>query len=238
MNPVDWAFRQDISATPASAPPAKPDFLTTLLDYANALDALDAAQDAMAMARDRAEALSHTERLSLHDAHIIYWGMPRVHAKWLAAATGHKSAHTFVLSCPPEPLDLDCPLCGAPVYASSRVELARLNNGRPRLCEDCSQDERAETAERWRAECRAHETRLRELRAMPYRDYLRTPEWDQRRRAAVKRARGACQVCNAKARLDVHHRTYARLGCEWATDLIALCRPCHGTFHANGRLAS
>jgi hypothetical protein len=31
--------------------------------------------------------------------------------------------------------------------------------------------------------------------------------------------------------LDVHHRSYARLGAELPADLEVLCRPCHGAEH-------
>ena len=39
-----------------------------------------------------------------------------------------------------------------------------------------------------------------------------------------------CRVCNAsrhEARLEVHHRTYARLGRERPGDLTTLCEDCH-----------
>ncbi len=80
--------------------------------------------------------------------------------------------------------------------------------------------------------------RIQELRAMPYRDYLLTPDWQKKRLYALKRAGGRCQVCNhLNKRLDVHHRTYERLGDEHYTDLLVLCHSCHGTFHKNGKLA-
>ena len=79
---------------------------------------------------------------------------------------------------------------------------------------------------RWRAA-----DRLDELRAMPYRSYLRTPEWQARRLAALDRAGRHCQACNADANLDVHHRTYERRGEERDGDLTVLCRSCHGLFH-------
>lgn len=39
-----------------------------------------------------------------------------------------------------------------------------------------------------------------------------------------------CRVCNAgpeDAQLEVHHRTYERLGCEETSDLTTLCSECH-----------
>jgi hypothetical protein len=79
--------------------------------------------------------------------------------------------------------------------------------------------------------------RLAELRAMPYRKYLRTPEWRRTRAAALLRAGQCCSLdVTHTTDLDVHHRTYERLGCELATDLVVLCRPCHAIHHEhNGR---
>ena len=80
--------------------------------------------------------------------------------------------------------------------------------------------------------------RVRQLRAMPYREYLLTPEWQERRKARLKAARYRCQVCNAgDRRLNVHHRTYKRRGDEEPRDLIVLCEDCHHLFHRNGSLA-
>lgn len=35
----------------------------------------------------------------------------------------------------------------------------------------------------------------------------------------------------ALTRLEVHHLTYERLGCEAPDDLLVLCGRCHATFH-------
>lgn len=70
-----------------------------------------------------------------------------------------------------------------------------------------------------------------------YRDvYLRSAHWAGIRKQALKRAEHRCQVCNGTERLDVHHRTYERLGHERPGDLTVLCRRCHDLFHgATGR---
>lgn len=74
--------------------------------------------------------------------------------------------------------------------------------------------------------------RIKALRAMPYKDYLQTEEWQQRRREALSFANNSCQVCNAKGiELHVHHRTYERRGAEMAGDIIVLCKKCHALFH-------
>jgi restriction endonuclease Mrr len=75
--------------------------------------------------------------------------------------------------------------------------------------------------------------RLAELRAMPYRLYLRTPEWRRTRAAALLRAGNACSLDVTHTELlEVHHRTYERLGAELVTDLVALCHSCHELHHA------
>jgi hypothetical protein len=78
--------------------------------------------------------------------------------------------------------------------------------------------------------------RLAALRSMPYADYLETPEWFTVRMTALAVAGGRCEVCNTEAPLDVHHRTYDRLGEEVLEDLSVLCRECHERFHAHGQL--
>lgn len=63
---------------------------------------------------------------------------------------------------------------------------------------------------------------------MDYRDYLRSAHW----RALKARYRESgrpqdCYLCGEKKGLALHHLTYDRLGCEFLTDLVPLCRPCH-----------
>ncbi|HEY7123791.1 MAG TPA: phage antirepressor N-terminal domain-containing protein [Ktedonobacterales bacterium] len=73
--------------------------------------------------------------------------------------------------------------------------------------------------------------RLHALRTMPYQEYLQTPEWQARRRLALRRAWYRCQTCNdTKMPLYVHHRTYERRGCEEPEDLFVLCASCHANY--------
>jgi 5-methylcytosine-specific restriction endonuclease McrA len=60
-----------------------------------------------------------------------------------------------------------------------------------------------------------------------YRAYLASPAWDRTRRAALDRARWKCAVCGLGHDLEIHHKTYERLGAEAWGDLICLCRLCH-----------
>lgn len=65
-----------------------------------------------------------------------------------------------------------------------------------------------------------------------YDEYLRSEQWQERRAYAVRRALERCQVCNrGDLPLNVHHRTYHRLGAEFDADLTVLCRSCHKLYH-------
>jgi restriction endonuclease Mrr len=83
----------------------------------------------------------------------------------------------------------------------------------------------------------ASPNRLVELKAMSYREYLRSPEWRQVRAAALVRAGNACALDSSHTeRLEVHHRSYERRGAELPNDVIVLCHECHHLHHqVNGR---
>jgi 5-methylcytosine-specific restriction endonuclease McrA len=69
-----------------------------------------------------------------------------------------------------------------------------------------------------------------------YAAYLRSPEWEAKRRGRMALAQYRCEVCNTGRDLHVHHRTYARRGRELLEDLIVLCSECHALFHGARRL--
>ena len=153
-------------------------------------------------------------------------------------------------------LNKNCESCGFQLKVKSRTEFEyyfKKNesertappgfiNRDSLLCKNCedglekkrrearvAQDRKIEGERSWR---------IAVLQKMPYKEYLQTPEWNEVRTDALKRASYRCQVCNAnKTTLDVHHRTYERRGEERANDIIVLCRDCHGTFHRNRKLA-
>lgn len=68
-----------------------------------------------------------------------------------------------------------------------------------------------------------------------YEEYLKSERWKKTRAAALSRAGDACQVCAGTMRLEVHHRTYVRLGHELPMDLTVLCRNCHKLYHTRLR---
>ncbi len=70
-----------------------------------------------------------------------------------------------------------------------------------------------------------------------YRDYLASEGWRRRRGVVIRLARWTCQRCgwNVYAKpgrwLEVHHRSYERLGDELVGDVEVLCSVCHAAHH-------
>jgi 5-methylcytosine-specific restriction endonuclease McrA len=179
---------------------------------------------------------------------LLYWEIEDLPVRLIARVLGLPEHASVLLNgiVRPRFLRAKCVRCGVTheckVISRSRLKIVR--NGV--MCSDCEaklelarQEGMRETDKRWAQELKRRSDRLRELRAMPYREYLQTPEWDQTRSAALRRGRGACQACNASGCiLHVHHRTYERLGEELASDLIVLCAGCHSLFHKQRELAA
>jgi len=72
---------------------------------------------------------------------------------------------------------------------------------------------------------------LKKLKEMPYKKYLQTEHWDNKRKGALYRAKYKCQLCSDKENLQVHHNTYENRGQEKDEDLVVLCEICHAKFH-------
>lgn len=64
--------------------------------------------------------------------------------------------------------------------------------------------------------------------------YLTTPHWLAMRAAALARD-AVCRGCGESGSEQVHHLTYARLGCELLTDVVGLCCRCHELVHSHNR---
>ena len=76
--------------------------------------------------------------------------------------------------------------------------------------------------------------RVTELRAMDYRTgYLRSPEWRAQRAWLLAATGYRCGRCGRYQRhgLHAHHLTYANLGAEEPSDIVALCGSCHRREH-------
>ena len=69
-------------------------------------------------------------------------------------------------------------------------------------------------------------------RQIEYREvYLKSAHWRRVREIALGDFEYRCAICYSPKDLDVHHRTYERLGNERVSDLTVLCRSCHSLFH-------
>jgi 5-methylcytosine-specific restriction endonuclease McrA len=63
-------------------------------------------------------------------------------------------------------------------------------------------------------------------------DYLKSPAWQTRRKAVLKRDNYTCQKCNInQVPLEVHHLHYRNFTEEPLSDLVSLCRSCHQSIH-------
>jgi hypothetical protein len=68
-----------------------------------------------------------------------------------------------------------------------------------------------------------------------YMKYISSNVWKAKAFDAIEAAGNKCQLCNSPKFLQVHHRTYDRLGKEPLDDLITLCNMCHSKFHKIGK---
>jgi 5-methylcytosine-specific restriction endonuclease McrA len=64
-----------------------------------------------------------------------------------------------------------------------------------------------------------------------YKQYLRSPEWQKKRVAVIHRAKGICERCGKWPIVNIHHKTYDRLGHELLEDLEGVCLKCHEELH-------
>ena len=77
--------------------------------------------------------------------------------------------------------------------------------------------------------------RLREaeksLKLEEYYEYLKSPEWKEKRQLVMDRAGYICEGCLQSRANNVHHKTYANIYNEFLFELVALCRQCHESIH-------
>lgn len=170
--------------------------------------------------------------LLIDAAAFLYWEVPEIAVESIAwAVTDTPFAHKL-LAVIPKRGKTECRGCGGTIWRNSRSARAE------EYCPICVESRNNANRAHWELQALHEECRRGELRDMPYREYLRSPEWQETRAARLKAARFSCQVCNtSRARLNVHHRTYERRGHELASDLIVLCEDCHRLFHEQGKLA-
>jgi hypothetical protein len=64
-----------------------------------------------------------------------------------------------------------------------------------------------------------------------YREYLKTRHWEKVKHLYYMKNPRNCGMCESTAILNLHHKTYERIGNEKMGDLICLCSQCHHRFH-------
>ena len=71
---------------------------------------------------------------------------------------------------------------------------------------------------------------------MSYEQYLKSPEWRNKKKTRLAFDNWQCAICHAQIdgdRYETHHLNYARLGNEDVEhDLLTLCHECHSAFHS------
>lgn len=75
------------------------------------------------------------------------------------------------------------------------------------------------------------EARARDAGFLTYAAYLRSRDWQDRRRRVLSRDGWRCVRCRSKRNLHVHHRWYSPLGAEPLKSLETLCEKCHKRVH-------
>jgi hypothetical protein len=186
-------------------------------------------------------------------ASLLYWNAPSIPIWIIGESFGLQPGRVSTLAGKNPTATIRCLDCDAPIHPQGRyhfqemlryVEAFNENPGLLREflytglhCEECTLERKDRWGKEWVRQELQYRRLLLELRAMPYKEYLQTPHWKHRREARVRAAGHRCQLCNSgSVSLNVHHRTYERLGEELDGDLIVLCRACHSTFHEHRRL--
>ncbi len=74
--------------------------------------------------------------------------------------------------------------------------------------------------------------RLQYLKLNSLSEYRKTSRWKGKRQRQFRRGNmHGCKCCGSNFYLNLHHRTYERLGNELREDLIWLCKDCHKLVH-------
>lgn len=68
-----------------------------------------------------------------------------------------------------------------------------------------------------------------------YEDYISSRGWEIRRADYFAGHPRKCQACGSTVQIQLHHKTYARMGRELDSDLVALCQKCHSEVHERHR---
>lgn len=189
-----------------------------------------------------------TEAERIEAAKYLYWSVPRLSSKIIAKDLLGISVRNIKKYIPSTEEFIPCERCQQNIYFTTRSHAQELkrrlrkdkryySEGYKIICDTCWKEIVQQREKNNQQKYSRYFERLNELQKMPYQEYLKTPEWRQRRQKHLQSAGFRCQVCNANGvTLHVHHRTYERRGTERFSDLIVLCRECHELFHQKGQL--
>lgn len=72
---------------------------------------------------------------------------------------------------------------------------------------------------------------LKQLKSMPYKEYLQTDHWKHFKNEALIFFNRTCKLCGRQEGLHVHHNTYKNRGRETFNDVVLLCSSCHKNYH-------
>ena len=64
-----------------------------------------------------------------------------------------------------------------------------------------------------------------------YETYINSTAWERRRGLFFTKHPKVCVTCGSEEKIQLHHKTYDRMGRERDSDLMALCEFCHSTLH-------
>ncbi|MGA0606576.1 hypothetical protein ACO2Q0_11290 [Phenylobacterium sp. VNQ135] len=206
-----------------------------------------------ALVATQAQALSQiANKASRIEAAIYaYWYAPEVHASDLAlGATGRAHPGRLLKAAGPVSVGVPCDRCGEDLPIRSRNEMKetqerlrsspRWAEGYRVLCLGCEEavlDARRLASDR---QDKARAARCQVLAALPYADYLRTPEWrDAMAQHLWFRAHEfqnlGCEACGSEEERGVYHKSLDDLG--HADDVVLLCATCRGALAGAGKLA-
>lgn len=213
-----------------------------------------ALKDLKARAAAEAQALATIldKKARIEAAIYAYWFVPEVNASDIAmGATGRTHPGRLLKLAGPVSVGVPCDRCGEDLPIRSRNQMKDVldrKEGGPRwpegyrlLCVGCEDKLHEERRQENDQAYRSRQARQRELSALPYQDYLRTPDWlEVRGRHLWYRldAEGPdldCEVCRSQESLGIYHRTLEGLG--GSDDLVLLCGGCFHVLKEGQRIA-
>ncbi|WP_430414025.1 hypothetical protein [Parasphingorhabdus sp.] len=188
----------------------------------------------------------------IRSAVYAYWFAPEVHAVDLAmGATGRRNLSELHRHAGSVSLDIACDRCGIIIDVATREQMKRVlervrkeaawAEGYNVICSTCQTEVFEERDREYEKSAQAKAARAKEIAAMPYEEYLQTPEWRQQRERHLSnlligsRALLKCEACGENDDTGVYHKGLNRLG--FNDDLVLLCVACLDALRGAGKLA-